>query len=73
MHGETQEEKIARLEAENAQLKETQKQQAEKISKLEDSNQSLMKRNIRLEGEREAYGDILDKLSDKLVYEVKNR
>lgn len=70
---ETPEEKIARLEQENTLLKETEKKQAATIAKVEASNQDLLRRNIRLEGEREAYGDVLEKLQEKLISEVRNR
>lgn len=64
---------LAKLDAANKMLNEQMIKTRENAEIKEKLCAELMKRNMRLEGEREAYGDILDKLSDKLVSQINNR
>lgn len=63
---ETEAAMIERLQSELAKLDAANKILKEDNVKLEIKASDLFKRNIRLEGEREAYGDIIEKMISEL-------
>lgn len=57
------------LDGANKMLDAQLKKLTEELKAQEKLAQELLKRNIRLEGEREAYGDVVD----KMIVELRSR